>query len=154
MAQKFQTSSAEIGLTFSSSAGALDCAVNITVCIVIAAIRFGLTSDRSLPAAAASSISSANNAISGACATRTSVGCEMSSCGAKSVKSGRLAVGIGPRKLEQQLNCHLEPVQRIGLPGSGRADLVGGPAQRILEECQQEFVLAVELQIETAQRLP
>ena len=125
----------------------------MTVCIVIAAMRFGLMLGRSFPAAAASSINSVSRASSGACAIFTSDGCDTSRRGAKSVNSGRLRRRIGPRRLEKQLNRHLQPFHRVPV-GAGRgADLVGGPAQRILEQGEQKLVLTVELKVEAAQRL-
>jgi hypothetical protein len=36
----------------------------------------------------------------------------------------------------------------------GGSDLVGRSAQRVFEQRQQQFMLAVELQVEASQRLP
>jgi len=74
-AQKSQTSSAVMGWEAASSVSAPDCcATNMTVCMVIAAIRRGLTPLRNCPAALTSSISSVNSACSGAWAILTSDG--------------------------------------------------------------------------------
>ena len=43
--------------------------------------------------------------------------------------------GVRPRELEQQGDGDLEPIQRILLRRRRRPDLVGRPAQRILEQC-------------------
>src|SRR5271166_2071817 len=94
-AQKSHTSSAVMGFAAPSSDSPLDWATNMTVCIVMAAIRLTLTSGRNSPAALASSINSVSRASNGACATFTSDGCETNNRGAKSVNSGRLAVGSG-----------------------------------------------------------
>ena len=62
--------------------------------------------------------------------------------------------GIGTAQYEQQLDGHLEFVERVGGTVGGGAQLFGDAAQRVLEEGEQQFVFAVELQVEAAQRLP
>ena len=94
-AQKSQASSAVIGCAVASSAAPLDWAMNMTVCIVIAAMRRGLTSGAARPAASAFSISSVNSASSGACAILTSAGWEISSCGREIGEQWALRVGVG-----------------------------------------------------------
>ena len=61
--------------------------------------------------------------------------------------------GIGTRRFEEQLNGDLQSLQRIGLAGGRGADLIGGPAERVLEKREQKLVLAIELQVKAAQRL-
>ena len=46
-----------------------------------------------------------------------------------------------------------QPRERIGLGVDGAADVVDGFAHRLLEQGQDELVLAVEVLVETAQRL-
>ncbi len=66
------------------------------------------------------------------------------------MNSGRLAVGSGRDASYRSSNGDLQPLQRIGLVFGGGADLVGRAAQCVLEERQQQLVLAVELQVEAA----
>jgi hypothetical protein len=51
---------------------------------------------------------------------------------------------VRPGQLEQQFDGDLEPVQWIALAGGGGADLVRGTPQRVLEQREQQFVLAPE----------
>ena len=127
--------------------------MNMTVCIVMAAIRRGLSPARNLPASQAASMSSVSNATSGACAILTSVGCVTSNRGAKSVNSGRLAVGSGRDASYNSSTATFSRSSGSDVVFGGGADLVGRPAQRVFEQCEQQLVFAVELQVEAPQRL-
>jgi hypothetical protein len=59
--------------------------------------------------------------------------------------------GVGPGELEQQLDGGAQRVDGRGLSVGGGRDLPGGAPQRVLEQGQQELVLAVEVLVEAAQ---
>ena len=70
----------------------------------------------------------------------------------REIREQRAAGGrIRPGQLEQQLNGDLKPVERIGLPGGGRPDLLRRAAQCVFEQGQEQLVLAVEVLIEAPQ---
>ena len=95
-----------------------------------------------------------SSASSGAWAILTSDGWETRSRGAKSVNNGRLCGGVRTRRLEQQLDSDLQPLDRLVLVVGGGANLVGRSGQGVFEQREQQLVLAVKLQVEASQRLP
>ena len=60
---------------------------------------------------------------------------------------------VGTGELEQQRDRDLEPNQRIGLPGRGGPNLLGRPAQGVLEEGDPDHLGRQRLTIASVNRV-
>ena len=134
--------------------------LNMIASSTIPAIGLRRSPGRMHPAASASSSTSPNSETSGSKARAASVGWLVSSCWAKStitqvVDSGSTGLARQRRTAQPVVLDH-EPVdalQRVGLLVDLLAEELRRRAHGLLEQGQQQLVLAAEVLVEEAQRL-
>ena len=144
---------AGVGRGVLGSDAPLDCAVNMTVAMASAATRRGSAPSGAARPRPARAVSTVSRSSSGACARLTSAGWVSSSRGANSVNSARCASGSGRESSNSSWTAVRSASIGSGWASAAAAIWIGHPAQRVLEQGQQQLVLAVEVLVEAAQRL-